>query len=269
MNCSDARDLIHAYADDELDVATVRQLDSHLVTCPACARAFEADRAVKTALCNPALYQTCPEDLQKQVLVALSGGSVGFNSAQGRNHHAASAVQDRGVPGRRHRFLGIRGIGLAAALLLAIGAVWAIQGLPIGRAAGSADAHAVLAAHLRSLQPGNSLLGVVSTSQHTVKPWLDQRLDFAPPVKDLTSQGFPLQGARLDYLDDRPVAAIVYQHGKHTITLFVWPDGKAQQSAPTIHGWNLVHWTSNGMSFWAVSDISSGDLEQFAQLLRN
>ena len=129
---------------------------------------------------------------------------------------------------------------------------------------------AVVSDHIRALQPGH-LMDVVSTDQHTVKPWFDGRLDFAPPVKDLKPQGFPLVGGRLDYLDNKKVAALIYQRRQHLIDLYVWPDSGHLDHGPTEgsrSGYNFQHWSDDGMAFWAVSDLAPDQLTEFVALLR-
>jgi anti-sigma factor RsiW len=115
----------------------------------------------------------------------------------------------------------------------------------------------------------NHLTDVPSSDQHTVKPWLDAKLDFAAPVPDLSSQGFPLIGGRLDYLDSRSVAALVYQKRKHFINLFIWPTTPKDSTAQTMverEGYHLVHWSDGDFTYWAVSDVNINDLQSFKQL---
>ncbi|HEU0048664.1 MAG TPA: hypothetical protein VFQ43_13795, partial [Nitrososphaera sp.] len=112
---------------------------------------------------------------------------------------------------------------------------------------------------------------VISSDQHTVKPWFDGKLDFAPTVKDFSTQGFPLIGGRLDYLNNRAVAALIYQRQKHYINLYIWPaeqSNAASEVATKRQGYNLLHWTNSGMTYWAISDLNGVELHEFARLLQ-
>jgi anti-sigma factor RsiW len=127
----------------------------------------------------------------------------------------------------------------------------------------------IVSGHVRSMMVSH-LSDVISTDQHTVKPWFEGKLDFAPSVKDLTESGFPLVGGRLDYIDSRPVAALNYQRGKHMINVFEWPTSQVSTTLPkliTRRGYQLYHWTKNGMNFWAISDLNAADLQKFVESL--
>jgi anti-sigma factor RsiW len=159
-------------------------------------------------------------------------------------------------------------LGLAAAIMLA--AIVGFNVLPRAQRVGPDQflATQLIASHVRSLM-ANHLTDVASSDQHTVKPWLDAKLDFAPAVVDLSEKGFPLIGGRLDYLDNRPVAALIYQRRKHFINLFVWPagsDAAGTTKAMTRQGYQLFRWVDSDFNYWAVSDINAKELQEFKQL---
>jgi len=259
VNCRDVGELVHAFADDELDLVSARQVEEHLSVCGGCRRRLDGVRAVKTAVSNGGQYFKAPEGLRGRVLAELERGK---RKEEGKRGRGGEGVNGGAVGGWRIG-RGFWSIAVAALVVLAVGVAVEFRGSRIGETAIAAE---VLTAHLRSLQPGH-LMDVVSTDQHTVKPWFDTRIDFSPPVKQLESAGFPLIGGRLDYLENRPVAALVYGHGKHLINVFVWP-GEDGNGSSEERGFHFVHWAAGGMTFWAVSDLNAADLERFSQLVR-
>jgi anti-sigma factor RsiW len=128
----------------------------------------------------------------------------------------------------------------------------------------------VVANHVRSLLAAQ-LVDVVSSDQHTVKPWFDGKIDFAPEVRDLSANGFPLVGGRLDYLDGKTVVALVYQRNKHPINLFITPEPASRSTSASVitrRGYNVFSWADNGMKYWAVSDLNQVELREFLELVR-
>jgi anti-sigma factor RsiW len=159
-------------------------------------------------------------------------------------------------------------LGLAAAIVLA--AIIAFNLVPRLQRPGADQflATQLIASHVCSLMASH-LTDVASSDQHTVKPWLDAKLDFAPAVVDLASEGFPLVGGRLDYLDNRTVAALVYQGRKHFINVFTWPAESGTTGTTktmTREGYQLLHWIDSDINYWAVSDVSDNELQAFRQL---
>lgn len=172
------------------------------------------------------------------------------------------------APKRRGGLQALAWFGTGAAT--AWGLALVLLASPLAPSSPDALAEAVTGNHVRSLMAAH-LADVASTDQHTVKPWFAGKLDFSPPVVDLADEGFPLAGGRLDYLDGRTVAALVYRSGPHVINLFVWPapEGKAQApSFSTRQGYQLAHWAQGGMQAWAVSDLNAAELRNFAALVR-
>jgi anti-sigma factor RsiW len=251
VTCENSRSLVHAYIDGELDLVRSLEIEEHLRGCDSCTREAENVRALHTMISQGAQYHQAPERLEARVRAAMRSE----RRAQGRHIR---------IP----RFVGWGMItAVAAVALIAI----FVNGM-MSTAPPRIDitAREVVADHIRSMM-ANHLTDVLSSDQHTVKPWFDGKIDFAPDVYDFSRQGFVLVGGRLDYLDNRPVAAIVYRHAKHVINLFVWPVSRPADSGAVteIHqGYNIVHWTESGMAYWAVSDMSLDGLKNFAQMMR-
>jgi anti-sigma factor RsiW len=241
--CEEMRLLIQADLDGELDAAATAALAAHIADCPGCAALQRELTGLSARLRGELRPYSAPEGLRR-ALAARLGPAAPPPPSGFRRLLAPFATFGAGA-------------AIAACLALLL--------LPRG-----ADPDAELVAdHIRALQPGH-LTDVASSDQHTVKPWFAGRIDYAPPVRDFAAQGFPLIGGRLDYIHDRPVAALVYRRDKHLIDLYVWPDGSAP-SAPALearNGYNIVRWTEGGMAFRAVSDVEAAQLKDFAELWR-
>ena len=251
MNCHEVHNLIDGYIDDELDLVSNLDIEQHLQTCPACERLYHNRQALRTLVHTSPLSYKAPAHLRKHVRSSL-----------------LKASQPR-PPLRKTAFVLL---GVAAMLLVGLITTWSILRNVSAPSVDESLTQAVLASHIRSLMV-NHLVDVRSTDQHTVKPWFDGKLDFSPVVVDLTQQGYPLVGGRLDYLDNRPVAALVYQHETHVINLFTWPaastSADSQVTTVTRQGYHIMTWTQAGMVYWAVSDIEEDKLQTFAQLIRH
>lgn len=232
--------LLQAELHGELDAAGAAALAEHRAGCPVCKRNESAILAARQALQGATYHRADPEFLRS---LADRIGS-----------HRPSPRRRLSLPWRGLATFGA-GAALAATIVLTV--------LPLGR---QDMVTALVDDHVRALQPGH-LLDIVSTNQHNVKPWFDGKLDFAPPVRNLAAAGFPLLGGRLDYLHGRSVAVLVYSRGKHLVELFVWPaSGGADVPASAAHsGYNVIQWTTNGMSLSAVSDLDAAGLQEFVR----
>ncbi len=243
MNCSESRALLEADADGELDLIRHLELGAHLRSCPGCSRIAEAARARRDALREALPRFTAPPQLVERIRASLGAG-------QSRPARRASVIWPVW-----------NAVGVAASLVLAV-----IGGYALGRAHARGDAllGEAVADHVRSLQASH-LMDVASTDQHTVKPWFIGRLDFSPPVADLADAGFPLVGGRLEHLDGRGAAALVYKRRQHVINLFIWQagGGAVAQRRGRQDGYSALTWSQGGLNYMAVSEIPGDELAQF------
>ena len=268
MNCEEIKNLMDAYLDAELDPVTSQKVEQHLRDCRKCEQAYEVETAMAHAISQAAPYYKAPLELRERIQVSLRE-AIGATTSRGAAGEAPLPVR-RPEPVRRGVFFDMPWNWLALAAAIAVAAIVASIFLPRLSQPGTDQflATQLIASHVRSLM-ANHLTDVASSDQHTVKPWLDVKLDFAAPVVDLSGDGFPLVGGRLDYLDNHSAAALVYQRRKHFINLFIWPttskDSKGQNTV-TRQGYNLLHWIEGDFTYWAVSDVNSTDLQNFKQL---
>jgi anti-sigma factor RsiW len=257
VSCELTQRYVPGYLDGELDLARTIEMEAHLKGCPACARELESLKALRAGLQRSSLAYAAPAALRQRIQSSLREESSGADVREGKTSWWPS--------------LNIWQLAGAFALLALISVTgWQLTARLRAPSTDQRIAAEVFASHVRSLEASH-LMDVASTDQHTVKPWFDGKLDFSPPVEDLASDGFPLVGGRLDYLEGREVAALVYQRRKHLINVFVWPDPSGTSSTQTIEprqGYNIMKWSRSGFQFWAVSDVAAPDLAEFARLLQ-
>ena len=249
MNCDFPRTALHGYLDGELDAARSAEFERHLEICRECANSLATEESLRSALQHAGLYDHTPAVLRKKIRAELQA--------------LANVPAAQRIPTWRW-------LAVAAAILIVTGVSWyAWPRLgPTPPSAGFTAAE-MIDAHVRSLQPGH-LMDIASTDQHTVKPWFSGKLDYSPPVKDYSDEGFPLIGGRLDSLAGRNIAVLVYARRKHIINVFVLPtkEPDTQIHPPGLRqGYQWFHWRRQGMEYCAVSDVSVSDLHELAQLL--
>lgn len=271
MACADKTLLVHAYLDGELDLVRSLEFEEHLKTCASCAQELRSQQTLRNALRSSNLYTSAPQGLEKRLRANLPAHTETQTKTSAAVpvpiRPAASPDSRESVRPRRST---LEWLAVAAAILIVVALALKFSPGFARRQQSELLAQEIVASHIRSLQPGH-LLDIQSTDQHTVKPWFNGRVDFSPPVRDLADQGFPLIGGRLDYLDHRTVAALVYQRRKHIITVFIWPTDSAATPPKSISrdGYNVVSWSNSGMNFCAVSDVNLAELRQFAQRLEH
>jgi len=247
--CQETNNLIEAYADGELDLSSSLEIERHLADCEVCAAVLKNHQTLRSALGGASLYYDVPPRLNSRV---------------------RSAVRKQAKVFAMGLLPAWRWVAVAAPVVPIAILAWALVTVSRTPSPGDLLNQEIVSAHVRSLM-GAHLTDFPSSDQHTVKPSFNGRIDFSPEVKDLWSEGFALLGGRLDYVDRRPVAALIYQHRRHLINLFIWPseDGAGERAVETsLRGYNLIRWTHSGMHYSAVSDLNPTELRGFRQALQ-
>lgn len=255
MDCTQTRSVLNAYVDKELDLTSAIAVDEHLQSCTACKKIYDNYSALRSALGQRTSYYPAPAALTDRIRAKLGRQAA---------HAPAKTAESRWRWFQPGHWLPL-GTAIAATAIV----TWTVALQLNAPSQDEAISEQVIAGYARSVLTSN-ITDVATSDKHTVKPWLSGKLDFSPPVMDLTSAGFPLVGGRLDYLDSRPVAALVYRHRQHLINLFVWPYSKSGKptAMQTVskHGYHLLHWADADMTYWAISDVDPTDLKTFAEM---
>src|SRR5262245_54824603 len=250
MNCQESKRWLDAYLDGELDLPRAVELEGHLQDCPACAQAQQRLFSLREAI-RAAAFQA-PQSLARRVRTALLSQT--------------RSVRPQRTPFRWWLSWGF-GSAAATLCLAVILAQTVFQTGPEQRVLNE-----ITDSHIRSLM-GTHLVDVASSDQHTVRPWFEGKVDFAPPVPNLSAKGFEIIGGRLDYIAGRPTATLVYQIRKHYISLFIQPAASPRamdiESRSYQRGYHVVSWAAHGMRYWAISEISDEELRDFAKTFRS
>ena len=248
MTCREAAPLLSAYVDRELDVAASLQMEAHLAECRSCAGAIERLEALRAAIGSAGLTYAPPPDLAPRLRAAIRR-DIRPRRASAQRLAWWSAIPAAAVAGAALAWIGV----------VVLGGIGGRQRV----------FDELVAGHVRSLMVDH-LVDVASSDQHTVRPWFNGKIDFAPPVADYPSDGFPLVGGRVDYIGGRPVAALVYRHQQHLVNVFIWPTGSGASDPREFssQGYHLLRWSDAGLEYWAVSDLNTRDLQRLAELIR-
>ena len=250
MECQVSQKVMSAYVDDELDSSSMVQVAAHLAVCPVCTNACEHLLGFRRAIKTHGTRYSSPDQLAQRIKNPL--------------------LKEKRRAERRTRipWAWINcGIATAASVAFAF-TLMLYSAVPSNIERIEQE---IIASHFRSLLPDH-LADVASSDRHTVKLWFAGKLDFSPPVHDLAEEGVALIGGRLDYIEERPVAAMAYRRLQHVLNVYVWPD-KSRSIGPmqvnSKQGYQLIHWTQYDMNYWVISDMDAQELMAFARLLRS
>jgi anti-sigma factor RsiW len=248
MTCELASEYIHRLLDGEIDETNRYEIETHLRTCATCAELSHHLAELRHSVRESAPYYTASPYLASRIRSSLRD----------------SLRQERSFR------LPVRWMAIAATVICAVGLSIGIGMRYYRNPSPPLVATEIVSGHIRSLQASH-LFDIPSSDQHTVKPWFNGKLDFSPNVKDLAVDGFRLAGGRLDYINGHAASALVFQRRQHLINLFEWPVSQAPQPFSgtwNLNGFHIIHWSDDEMTYWAVSDVNTAELQQFVELYR-
>ena len=252
MSCQRAQELIHGFVDGELDGLQNAEIERHIDQCEDCKLEYGTQMTLRSSFQDTSLYYRAPTHLKKNIRASLE-----------------KEVRANVLPKRAFRW-GWALAGVSLVFLLASGIVWMVP-LFMHPSTDELLSQEIVTDHVRSLQMPNHLAAVVSSDQQTVKSWFNSKVNFSPPIRDFADRDFRLYGGRLDDLNNKTVATVIYQHRSHYINLYVWPAEHQRTTAEVTtqrQGYNLVHWTTSGLNCWAISDLTNAELHDFADLVQ-
>jgi len=237
-----SRLLMHAYSDGELDPVNALEIERRIAADPRLAAEYRQVETFKQLLRERLPREELPRGLQARIEAA-----VGMNAPSQPSWRSLAA-------------------SIAVTAMVASGATWVVR----GPGADDVIRDGIVAGHTRSLMASQPV-DVISSDQHTVKPWFNGRIPQSPRVVDLSKHDFPLVGGRIDVIDRRPVPTLVYRHRQHLISLTAVPAPTPLPALPVraADGYNVLRWTDDGVSYWAISDLSLPELTTFEQLFRS
>jgi anti-sigma factor (TIGR02949 family) len=251
MRCTDCREALNAYLDKQLPPERAEQVRDHLAGCAECRREYAALEAVSHSLKEGLVQYAAPAHLEDRIRRAIADGDLeGSHDRSRRFDHWPQLI--------------------AAGILVAVASSALTYAVARQRSTTTPVAEQVVTSHIRSLMPGH-LTDVASTNLHNVKPWFAGRVDMSPTVPNLDTAGFPLAGGRLDYIDGRSVAALVYMRRQHVINVYVWPTAVGSSPVQRLadsHGYHVFNWRTGGVELWAISDVDPQELQRFIELFK-
>ncbi len=249
MKCNEVNTVLNAYLDGELPSIQAQQVEEHLRSCTDCSEVYRGLTNVRNTIKSSDIYNSAPTHLKKRVSDSLKEAENSKSFWAGITHQLTYSLP---------------------ALLLGLVIGWVIMSHLNTQRAESDLLNSLVSAHIRSLMVDH-LTDIASSDSHTVKPWFHGRLEFSPPVYDLTRHGYPLIGGRLDYLAGRSTAALVYRHRQHTINLFISPELESfgSMKSARYNGYNVINWREGSLSYWLISDLNLPDLEHFKMLFNS